>query len=219
MPDTSTKSSVQQLDAAVQAASGDELNRYEHGFRELHIAKLVSDGSSSEAPTYETPVSISGEVKLALSDGSSSADIYAGDGLYESIDGPAAFTGTLEVYGDLPPELEAWVMGHSVDANGGIGLKDGAKRGAFALLAQVQGSEEPVDLVFYKLKVTKENDISPETDTDSTVVNTHVYNIKGFYQTFSGQRWYYSRLKRSQSEKAFAGFFEKVYDPTTKASS
>lgn len=212
-----SKASAQALDEAVQAAQNETVNRYEHGFRQLHLAKLTADGTSSTAPTYDTPVAISGEVKLSLSDGSSATEVYAGDGLYESIDGPAAFTGTLDVYGDLPAELEQWVMGHSVDANGSIGLKEGTARKPFALLAQVQGSDEPVDLVLYKVKVTKENDIAPETDTDKPVVNAHSYAIIGYYQNFSGARWYYSRVKASTSPKSFEAFFTKVYDPTTKA--
>lgn len=212
-----SKATAQELDVAVQSVQGETVNRYEHGFRQLHLAKLTADGTTSTAPTYDTPVAISGEVKLSLSDGSSATEIYAGDALYESIDGPAAFTGTLEVYGDLPAELEQWVMGHSVDANGSVGLKEGATRKPFALLAQVQGSDEPVDIVLYKVKVTKENDIDPETDTGSPTVNTHSYAITGYYQSFSGARWYYSRVKASTAPKSFAAFFTKVYDPTTKA--
>lgn len=216
---TSNRASVQALDAAVQAAAAGEQNRYEHGFRKLHLAPITTDGSDTAKPVYAKPVTVSGEVKLSLSDGSSADDIYAGDEVYDSVAVKAVLSGTLEIYGDLPAELEQSIMGHTKDANGAIGLKDGGKRAPFAVLYQSQGSEEPVDLVLYKVKVTKENDIAPETDGETPVVNTHVYNIACFYQNFAGEAWNFTRVKKSQSPAAFDKFFDGVYDPTAKVES
>lgn len=205
------------VDEPSQQAEAATPNAYSHGFRKLMGAFVETDGTDAAAPTYGSPFSFRGEINMSLSDSSSSTPVYAGDETYDELEGVPSLSGTLEVYGELPPEVERDMLGHVADAAGNVSLGEGGVRKPFALMYQVQGKTEPVDWVFYKMKVTKECDVNPETDQETASPKSTVYNVKAFLQNWKGQKYTWTRVKKSTDPTGFASFFTKVHDPTTKA--
>jgi len=193
------------------------INKYTHGFRKLNVAQVTTDGTDDAVPVYSDYTQLIGEVSLSASDGSSSQTIYAGDTDYDEVFGKPKYEGTLSVYGELPLEVEKWMLGHELDAAGNPSLTDTRNRSFFACAYQVQGKSEPEDIVWYKALVTKEPDENPETDTDSVNAKTHDYSVKFYEMNFKGKGYTRTKVKESVDATGFANFFTKVHDPTSKA--
>lgn len=193
------------------------INKYTHGFRKLNVAQVTQDGTDDVAPAYGSFNQLIGEVSLSVSDGSSSQTIYAGDTDYDEVFGKPKFEGTLSVYGELPIEVERWMLGHELDAGGNPSLTDTRNRSFFGLAYQVQGKAEPEDVVWYKAIVTKEPDENPETDTDSVNAKTRDYAVKFYEMNFKGKGYTRTKVKESVDAAGFKSFFTEMHDPTAAA--
>jgi len=85
------------------------------GLSDLHYAILQSDTTS--AATYETPVRIPGVITANINPNSSTDTLFADDGPSET----AATLGQIELelsVSDLPLDVQAALLGHTLDANG-----------------------------------------------------------------------------------------------------
>lgn len=193
------------------------INKYTHGFRKLSVAQVTQDGTDEAAPAYGDMNQLIGEVSLSVSDGSSSQTIYAGDTDYDEVFGKPKYEGTLTVYGELPLEVELWMLGHELDKAGNPSLTDTRKRSFFGLCYQVQGKSEPEDVAWYKAIITKEPDEDPETDTDSVNAKTRAYPIKFYEMNFKGKGYTRTKVKESVDPSGFASFFTAMHDPTATA--
>lgn len=87
------------------------------GLKDLHYAKLLTDPTGGPA-TYDTPVKIAGAVTATITPNVNSDTFYADDGPMDTV----TALGEVEVsigVGDLPLEVEAALLGQTVDATTG----------------------------------------------------------------------------------------------------
>lgn len=85
------------------------------GLRDLHYAIMTADTSSGA--TYQTPVKITGAIQANINPNPSVETLFADDGPMET----AATLGQIElelVAADFPPEVQAALLGHTIDADG-----------------------------------------------------------------------------------------------------
>ena len=87
------------------------------GLRDVVIAKLLTDEPGS-TPTYDTVMDLVGAIDFDISDNGGDPDVQDYDDHEGHVIYPdPVFKGTMEI-ADIPPEMLAILMGHTVDENG-----------------------------------------------------------------------------------------------------
>ena len=193
-------------------------NKYGYGYRDVYVAQLTTEGTSSTPPTYGAPAKLMGNVKLKLSDKTSSTDSYADDVLYASTGGATSFEGNADFYGDLAADVEAWMLGHTVDANGNPGRTEDGIRKPFGMWFTCQGeasdgTPDPYKVMLYHVKTTSDPDMAPETKQDKTSPATISTPIKATPTTINGVDWSYSKIYKRVDPTSYAAMDTAAYLP------
>ena len=197
-------------------------NKYGYGYRDVYVAQLTTEGTSSTPPTYGTPAKLMGNVKLKLSDKTSSTDSYADDGLYVSTGGATSFEGNVDFYGDLVADVEAWMLGHTIDANGNVGRTEDGVRKPFGMWFTCQGeasdgTADPYKVMLYHVQSTADPDMAPETKQDKTSPVTISTPIKATPTTINGTDWSYSKIYKRIDPTSYAAMDTAAYLPVKTA--
>ena len=197
-------------------------NKYGYGYRDVYVAQLTAEGTSSTPPTYGTPTKLMGNVKLKLADKTSSTDSYADDGLYASTGGATSFEGNVDFYGDLVAAVETWMLGHTIDANGNVGRTEDGVRKPFGMWFTCQGvasddTADPYKVMLYHVQSTADPDMAPETKQDKASPVAISTPIKATPTTINGVDWSYSKIYKRIDPTSYAAMDTAAYLPVKTA--
>lgn len=178
------------------------------GLSDLYYAKLTTDPADGAA-TYETPVRIVGAITANITANSESATLFADNGPLESATAMGAIDLELNV-ADLPLDVQAILLGHTVNANGtmyrnsndtppfvAIGFKALKSNGKYRYVWLLKGKFQIPDLNHQ----TKEDSIEFQTstingsfvkrDSDSNWIFQADEDLTGYVETV-GTNWFTS---------------------------
>lgn len=155
-------------------------NKVKYGLKNVHIAPVTV--SNVGEYTYGTPVAVPGAVNLSLSVEGDTSPFYADNIVYFRSTANNGYTGDLEM-ALVPDWFKEQYLKEIKDSNGVLAesalITD---MPAFALLFQFEGDKKAIRHVMYNCKAsrpnvegaTKEDSISPQTETLSLTVDPRV---------------------------------------------
>jgi phi13 family phage major tail protein len=149
-------------------------NKIKYGLKNVHYA-LLSIDTSTQVPTFDTPVKIPGGVSLELDPEGETNDFFADNIAYASFGANAGYSGSLEV-ALIPDSFREDVLGEAVVDDVHI-EKAQASTQPFALLFQFEGDDSATRYVLYNCTATRTS-ISGKTTEESIEVQTETINIK-----------------------------------------
>ncbi|WP_459198711.1 major tail protein [Bacillus subtilis] len=183
------------------------------GLRDIYFAKLIKDDATGA--TYETPIKVGKAIEASVSPNTNSETLNADDGPSEI---ETAFGGTeIEIGVDqLSRDVQALLLGHSVNADGVLEKKstDEAPYGALLFRAQVSGGGYKL-YAFYKGKFQPQEE-SFATKTDSPEFQTDTITGTFMRREFD-EVWSRSVYTKGEgvSQTVVDNWFKAVYEPST----
>jgi|GEM_PF-6352934 len=193
-------------------------NKFGFGYRDVNVAQLMTEGTATTPPTYGTPTKLVGNIKLKLSDKSSSTDSYADDGLFASTNGATSFEGNVDFYGALTAAVETWMLGHTIDPNGNIGRTEDGVRKPFGMWFTCQGeasdgTPDPYKVMLFNVKSTTDPDMAPETKTDKASPASISVPVKATPTNINGVEWSYCVIYKRIDPTSYAAMETTAYVP------
>ncbi|WP_026694083.1 major tail protein [Peribacillus kribbensis] len=185
------------------------------GLKNPHVAKLTKDDATGA--TYDVPKRLAKAIEATVSRNASNAVLYADNGADEV----GTAVGVIEVemsINELTTEMQALLLGHSVNEDGVLIKTVNDKAPYFALLFEGTNSDESSKMVaLYKGKFMVPDD-SYKTKGDSTEFQTP--SIKGIFirRTFDDR--YEANVQSADTNvdpTVVANWFKSVYGEVVSA--
>lgn len=129
-------------------------NKVLFGLKNVHYAVLTE--STTDEPSWGTPVPILGAVSLQISAESANNTFYADNSPYWRDDQNNGYSGTLEV-AKFPSSFLKDVFGYTEDTAHVLSENNNAKAKPFALLFQIDGDANDDYFVFYRCFASRPN--------------------------------------------------------------
>lgn len=188
-------------------------NKVKFGLEQVHVAFFAED-STSENPSWDTPIHIKGAVSLTTSPEGEENEFYADNTKYFTYTSNNGYTGELEM-ANIPDDVLAEMLGMTIDSNGMLVESAEDKPKEFALMGQIQGDQKNRRFVYYRCKAsrpgqnssTSEASVTPNTDTLSLTILPLESNkvIKGVIEL------------NDSNQAVYDAFFDQVTLPNASA--
>lgn len=152
-------------------------NKVKFGLSRLYRAKLTR--GDDDTISYGTPIKMPGVVSMTVSpEGEEGSPFYADNGIYyqaDDVNGGYTIEFNLAMLDDA---ARRDIYGEKLDETTGIQYEvTGAKIPEYAYICQVEGDVNPLAMVFYACKASR-NEYSANTKGESTEVDTDTFSVK-----------------------------------------
>lgn len=192
-------------------------NKVKFGLSKLYRAKLTR---SDSGVTFATPVAMPGAVSMTVTpEGEEGSPFYGDNGIYyqaDDVNGGYSVEFTLAM---LDEAARRDIYGEELDEATGIQYEAvDAKIPEFAYICQVEGDVNPLGMVFYACKASR-NELSANTKGESTEVDTDTFKVKAATIPVEignvTKNITKGHIEGTEANKAkFKAFFEGVVMPT-----
>jgi phi13 family phage major tail protein len=183
------------------------------GLRNVHYAVLTKDDATGV--TYNTIKPIPGVVTAKISPKSNSATLYADDGPAET----ATTIGEIDVdleFSDLPVDIQADLLGHTVDENGVL-VKKSTDNAPYVAIGFVSQKSSGKDLYVWLLKgMAQVPELNLKTKEDKPDFGTTTISFTFVRRTFDNAY----QAVGDEDDTTFTGgatWFDKVWGASTGA--
>ena len=186
-------------------------NRYESGLRNMLFFPI--DATTGKFET--TPYKVVGAISVKGSSKESLNDIYADDGIYDSISqNEGVFEVKITHYHPLDSALTVKILGHTLDPHGNEGKKLGVTKQKFGIVFEKQGSVDPCRVALFQ-GIASEPDINADTQGDKTDPDKLEIDATFSPMTFADEsRWAWTKVYKSVDATSYASMLTTMYDPT-----
>lgn len=182
------------------------------GLRDLFAMPIESE--TAEATTYGEAFRVAKAITLGLTPNVSEAQLYADDGLDESVSSLMGYDLSLNV-NNLLPDVESKLLGKKLDAKGGIVTTGDDIAPAFALAWRAQQSDGKFEYrVIYKVKFAP-SDENYQTKGDSVEFQTPT--ITGKVSQRADGKIDYKIVEGAENADVIGGWFTAPAEPAVDA--
>ena len=179
-------------------------NKVFYGLSNVHYA-VATYNQETDTYTYGTPVRIPGAVSTSLSAQGSIDDFYADNGVYDETESNTGYSGDI-VFARVIDKFREDVLNES---NGLENANNGTNE--FALLFEFDGDVKKIRHVLYNCTAARPT-IESSTKEDEIEVKTETLSIKA--SPLEGG-YVKARTSDNTTEEAYAGWYSKVYLPSS----
>lgn len=185
-------------------------NRITFGLERLHVAFFKQD--STNPPEWEAPIPIPGAVSFTPEPQGDENKFYADNGPYFVYTTNNGYTAELSV-ALLPTEVQARMLGWTIDNNGML-VEDADGIGEeFALLGQVLGDKNNLRFVYYRCKAARPGK-GFSTRTETIEPNPDNLSITIMPIEIGGKKVIKGQIEPNETNQTvYDGFFDAVLVP------
>jgi phi13 family phage major tail protein len=184
------------------------------GVKNLHTAKLITD--NKEGVTYETPKPVAPSITVGMVPTTNSNNLYGDDQVVSSDTtlGPVELTINTT---DLPADVEAELLGHTINEDGVMVANSGDQAPYFAVGFSSKQTDDGKELFVWLLKVRfRVPDSNHQTKGENVEYQTPTIVGSGIPRTSDGD-WRYKVKSGDEgvNQTKIDSWFTQVYDKTT----
>jgi len=193
-------------------------NRIKYGLCNVYYAE-ITQLSTSNVPTYGTPVALPGAVSISLSPEGDTTPFYADNIEYYTSIANNGYSGTLEL-ALIPDSFRTDILGETVDSKNVMFEDAAATTTYFALMFQFEGDQNQTRHVLYKCTAARP-DVASSTKQSSIEAQTETLNITAtaIHNATLDTDIVKARTNEETDSTTYTGWFSDVVLPTASSQS